>query len=92
MKTYTKLLWLGCAVLFCCIAIYFYTQLFIKKPDTSLPVAAVEEEIGASEFSLLGTHTHTHTQRHHSCKDGKLFFSKGYGYADRARKVPMSPE
>lgn len=103
-----KLLWLGCAAVFSCAAIFAQAPR-IAAPKTPL----VPPQTAASEAASQKPHELTAEdlgafldgfmpqQIEHAdiagavitvVKDGKLLFAKGYGYADVAKKVQISPE
>jgi CubicO group peptidase (beta-lactamase class C family) len=104
----TRLMWLGCAAVFGCAAIFAQTP---KPADTK--AAAPPTKLAASEDTAPKAHELTADdlgafldgfmpqQVDHAdiagavvavVKDGKLLFAKGYGYADVEKKVPVSPE
>jgi CubicO group peptidase (beta-lactamase class C family) len=103
-----KLLWIGCATIFSCVAIFAQAP---KPADTK--AAAVPPKPAASENAAPKAHELTAEdvgafldgfmpqEIEHAdiagavvavVKDGKLLFAKGYGYSDVEKKVPVSPE
>ncbi len=104
----SRLLWLGCAAVFSCAAIFAQAP---KATDAKAP--AVPPKPAASEDSSTKAHELTADdlgafldgfmpqEIEHAdiagaviavVKDGKLLFAKGYGYSDVAKKAPVSPE
>ena len=108
MSIRSRLLWLGCAAVFSCAAIFAQSP---KATDAKAP--AVPPKPAASEDSSTKAHELTADdlgafldgfmpqEIEHAdiagaviavVKDGKLLFAKGYGYSDVAKKVAVSPE
>ena len=108
MSIRSRLLWLGCAAVFSCAAIFAQSP---KATDTKAP--AVPPKPAVSEDSSTKAHELTADdlgafldgfmpqEIEHAdiagaviavVKDGKLLFAKGYGYSDVAKKAPVSPE
>ncbi len=108
MSIRSRLLWLGCAAVFSCAAIFAQSP---KATDAKAP--AVPRKPAASEDSSTKAHELTADdlgafldgfmpqEIEHAdiagaviavVKDGKLLFAKGYGYSDVAKKAPVSPE
>jgi CubicO group peptidase (beta-lactamase class C family) len=108
MSIRSRLLWLGCAAVFSCAAIFAQSP---KATDTKAP--AVPPKPAVSEDSSTKAHELTADdlgafldgfmpqEIEHAdiagaviavVKDGKLLFAKGYGYSDVAKKVAVSPE
>jgi CubicO group peptidase (beta-lactamase class C family) len=104
----SRLLWLGCAAVFSCFAIFAQAP---KTADTKAsaapakPVATDDSSTKAHELTAedLGPFLDGFMpqQIEHAdiagaviavVKDGKLLFAKGYGYADVEKKIPVSPE
>jgi CubicO group peptidase (beta-lactamase class C family) len=108
MSIRSRLLWLGCAAVFSCAALFAQSP---KATDAKAP--AVPPKPAASEDSSTKAHELTADdlgafldgfmpqEIEHAdiagaviavVKDGKLLFAKGYGYSDVAKKVAVSPE
>jgi CubicO group peptidase (beta-lactamase class C family) len=104
----SRLLWLGCAAIFSCAAIFAQAP---KATDTKASAAPAKP--AATDDSSARAHELTAEdlgpfldgfmpqQIEHAdiagavvavVKDGKLLFAKGYGYSDVAKKTPVSPE
>lgn len=104
----TKLLWLGCAAVFSCAAIFAQAPRLAEPKTPLVPPQTAALGVGSQKAHELTAEDigafldgFMPQQIEHAdiagaviavVKDGKLLFAKGYGYADVAKKVQISPE